>query len=74
MQKLPVGERMHVRESKHNEQCCSYWTDCKTDDHLLQCPKRAQYPNEIYHAIKRLGNEMDLVLQDILLDGVTKYL
>ena len=65
---------MHARESKYNERCCSCWTDCKTDDHLLQCPKRAQYRNEIYQVIKQLGKEMNPVLQDILLDGVTKYL
>ena len=47
MRKLPVGQRMHARESNHNERCCSCWADCETDDHLLQCPKRAHYRNEI---------------------------
>ena len=41
MRKLPVGQRMHARESKHDERCCSCWADCETDDHLLQCPHRA---------------------------------
>ena len=74
MQKLPVGQRLHARELKHDARCCSCWHDSETDDHLLQCPKRARHRNEIYTAIKRLGKEMDPVLLDILLDGVTKYL
>ena len=74
MRKLLVGKRMHARESKHNERCCSCWAESETDGHLLQCHKRAQYRNEIYQAIKRLGKEMDPVLHDILLDGITKYL
>ena len=41
MRKLPVGLQMHARESKYDERCCSCWAECETDDHLLQCPKRA---------------------------------
>ena len=74
MQKLPVGQRLHAREIKHDAQCCSCWDDSETDDHLLRCPKRARHRNDIYAAIKRLGKEMDPVLLEILLDGVTKYL
>ena len=48
MRKLPVRQQIHVQESKHNERCCSCWADCKIDDHLLRCPKRAHYQNEIY--------------------------
>ena len=48
--------------------------DSEIDDHLLQCPKRSRHQNEIYQVIKRLGKEMDPVLLEILLDGVTKYL
>ena len=59
MQKLSVGQRMHAQESKHDKQYCSCWADCETDDHLLQCPKRARYRNEIYQVIKRLGKEID---------------
>ena len=55
MRKLPVGQRIHAWESKHNKCCCSCWSDCETDDHLFQCPKRACYQNEIYQVIKRLG-------------------
>ena len=33
-----------------------------------------QYQNKIHQVIKRLGKEPDLVLMDIFLDGVTKYL
>ena len=65
---------MNALESKHNEQCCSCWADCEIDDHLLQCPKQAQYQNEIYQVIRHLGKEMDPVLQNILLNGTTKYL
>ena len=54
IRKLPVGHRMHARESKHNERCCLCWANCKIDDHLLQCPKQARYRNEIYQVIKRL--------------------
>ena len=72
--KLPVGQQIHARESKYDKQCCSCWTGCKTDDHLPQCLKQTRYRNEIYQVIKRLGKEMNPVLQDILLDGVTKYL
>ena len=72
MRKLPVGQRLHERESKYNERCCSCLADYETDDHLFHCPKRSRYRNEIYQVIKRLGKEMDPVLQDILLDGVTK--
>ena len=74
MQKLPVGQRLHARELKHDTRCCSCWHDSETDDHLLQCPKRARHRNDIYTVIKRLGKEMDPVLLEILLDGVTKYL
>ena len=74
MQKLPVGQQMHAQKSNHDERCCSCWADCETDDHLLECPKRARYRNEFYQLIKRVGKEMDPVLMDILLDGVTKYL
>ena len=74
VRKLPVGQRLHVRELKHDARCCSCWHDSETDDHLLQCPKRARHRNDIYTVIKRLGKEMDPVLLDILLDGVTKYL
>ena len=52
---------MHTWESKHNERCCSCWAECETDGHLLQCPKRARYQNEIYQMIKRLGKEIDPV-------------
>ena len=74
MRKLPVGQRLHARELKHDERCCSCWHDSETDDHLLQCPKRARHWNEIYTVIKRLGKEINPVLLEILLDGVTKYL
>ena len=39
MQKLPVGQRLYARESIYNEQCCSCWADCETDDQLLLCLK-----------------------------------
>ena len=65
---------MHTRESKHDERCCSCWADCETDDHLLQCPKRAPHQNETYQVIKQFEKKMDPVLLDILLNGVTKYL
>ena len=55
MRKLPVGQRMHARESKHDERCC------ETDDHLLQYPYQARHRNEIYQVMKRLGKEMDPV-------------
>ena len=74
MKKLPVGQRIHARESKYDERCCSCLANSETDDYLLKCPKRARYQNEIYQVIKRLGKEMDPVLLEILLDGVTKYL
>ena len=74
MQKLQVGQQLHIRKLKHNAQCFSYWHDSETDDHLFQCPKRARHRNDIYTVIKRLGKEMDPVLLEILLDGVTKYL
>ena len=74
MKKLPVGQRIHAPELKHDERCCSYWADSETDEHLLQCPKRARHRNEIYQVIKCLGKEMDSVLLEILLDGATKYL
>ena len=35
MRKLPVGQRLHTRESKYDKQCCSCWDECETDDHLL---------------------------------------
>ena len=62
MRELPVGQQIHARESKHDERCCSCWADSETDDHLLQCPKRARHHNEIYQVIKRLGKEMGPVL------------
>ena len=65
---------MYAQESKDDERCCSCWADCETDDHVLQCPQRTCHRNEIYQVIKQLGKEMDPVLLDILLDGVTKYL
>ena len=74
MRKLPVGQRLHARELKHDARCCSCWHHSETDDHLLLCPKRARHRNEIYTVIKRLGKEMDPVLLDILMDGVQKYL
>ena len=74
MRKLPVGQRLHARESKHDERYCSCWAESKTEDHLLRCPKRARHWNEIYKVIKRLEKEMDPVLWEILLDDVTKYL
>ena len=74
MAKLPVGQQMHAHEPKHDARCCSCWADNETDDHLLRCPKRTRYQNEIYQLIKRLGKEIDPVLLEILLDGVTKYL
>ena len=74
MRKLPVGQRLHARELKKNQRCCSCWAESETDDHLLRRPKRARHRNEIYQAIKRLRKEMDPVLLAILLDGVTKYL
>ena len=74
MRTLPVRQRMHARESKQDEQHCSCWIGYETDDHLLRCPKRAQYQNKIHQVIKRLGKEMNPVLQDILLGGVTTYL
>ena len=74
IKKLAVGQRIHDQESKYDARCCSCWNDSETDDHFLQCPKRARYRNEIYQLIKRLGKEMDPVLMEILLDGVTKYL
>ena len=55
--------------------CCSCWAESETDDHLLQCPKRAQYRNEIHQAINCLGNDVDPILYyDILLHGITRYL
>ena len=72
MRKLPIGQRLHARELKHDEQCCSCWADSETEDHLLRCPKRARHWNEFYTGIKRLGKEIDPVLLEILLDGVTK--
>ena len=36
MRKLPVGQRLHARESKHDERCCSCWAESETDNHLLQ--------------------------------------
>ena len=74
MQKFPVGQRLQARELKHDIQCFSCWHDSETDDHLLQCPKRARHRNDIYKVIKKLGKEMDPVLLEILLDGLTKYL
>ena len=74
MRQLPVSQRMHARESKHDERCCSCWADSKTDDHLLQCPHQARHRNEIYQVINLLGKEMYPVLLELLLDGVTKYL
>ena len=74
MKKLSVGQRIHARKSKHEVRCCSCWADSKTDDHLLRCPKRTRFRTEIYQLIKRLGQEMDPVLLEIMLDGVTKYL
>ena len=74
MRKLPIGQRIHSRESKYDKQCCSCWANCKTDDHLLQCPKRKRHQSEIFQAITRLGKEMDQVLHDILRDGLGKYL
>ena len=74
IRKLPVGNRIHAQESRHNERCYSCWKESETDDHLLQCLKQARYRNEIYQAIKRLKKEMDPVLHDILLDGIKKYL
>ena len=50
------------------------WDESETDDHFLRCPKRVRHWNEINKVIKRLGKEMDPVLLEILLDGVTKYL
>ena len=74
MRKLPVGQRLHTRELQHDERCCSCWTVSETDDQLLRCPKRARYLDKIYTVIKRLDKEIDPVLLEILLDGVTKYL
>ena len=74
MKKLPVGQRIHAQKLKHDERCCSCWVDSETDDYLLQCPNRARHQNEIYQVIERLGKEMDPVLLEMLLDGVTKYL
>ena len=55
MQKLPVGERIHSRESKYKERCCSCYANCETDNHLLQCPKRQQHRNEIMQEVNQLG-------------------
>ena len=73
-QKLPVGQRLHAKESKYDERCCSCWGDSETDDHLLQCPNRPRRCNEIYHVITSLTYEMDPVIHDILRDGIQKYL
>ena len=74
MKKLPVGQRIHARESKHDARCCSCWAESETDDHVLRCKHRSRFCTEIYQLIKQLGKEMDPVLLEILLDGVTKYL
>ena len=74
MKKLSVGQRIHARESKHDARCCSCWAESETDDHVLRCKHRSRFRTEIYQLIKRLGKEMDPVLMEILLDGVTKYL
>ena len=73
--KLLVGERLHKRESKYDECCwCSCWANYKADDYLLKYSKRCRHQNEIYHAIHNLGKEMDLLLHNILRDGIGKYL
>ena len=43
MWKLPVGQQIHARESKHDECCCPCWAEHETDDHLLQCPQQARH-------------------------------
>ena len=73
MRKLPVGERIHSRESKFEERCCSCYANCETDDHLIQCPKRQRHRNEIMQTVDRLGKELDPRLHDILKDGLLKY-
>ena len=47
---------------------------CETNDHLLQYPKQQRHQNKIMQAVNRLGKEMDPRLQDILHNGLLKYL
>ena len=54
---LPVGQRLHKKENKHDERCCSCWAESETDDHFLQCPKRVRHRNKIYKVIQRLGKK-----------------
>ena len=70
----PVGHRIHKKESKYDEQCCSCWASSETDDHRLQCPKQSRHRNEIYQTIDRFASELDPTLHDILRDGIGKYL
>lgn len=74
MKKLLVGGKTHTRESEHDKRRCSCWTNCKTDDHLLQCPKQKQHRSEIFQTIDRLGNQIDPILHNILRDRLEKNL